>query len=198
MASSSVNTKQAKASSYWARPGRTAARTLASVSYCPHPDAVRRRQEAEAMRQQRSREHSEAQMLQAMGLKWWEGSLPANMVAVTTPRELDMLSRQAYAAGRGVLINYFQEDCYACRCLHKKLKQLAEDHPEVLFLKVNGSNEALRPVFAERGITKVPFFQCARDGELQKPFSASLDPEKLKNLREQLSALARSSAMVNA
>ncbi|GIL85677.1 hypothetical protein Vretimale_13254 [Volvox reticuliferus] len=137
------------------RQNRIALRVLASVSYCPHPDAVKRRQEAEALRQQRSREHSEDEMIQAMGLKWWEGSLPGNMIAVTTPRELDILSRQAYAAGRGVLINYFQEDCYACRCLHKKLKQLALDNPEVLFLKVNGSNEALRPVFEDAGVTKV-------------------------------------------
>ncbi|GIL85676.1 hypothetical protein Vretimale_13254 [Volvox reticuliferus] len=180
------------------RQNRIALRVLASVSYCPHPDAVKRRQEAEALRQQRSREHSEDEMIQAMGLKWWEGSLPGNMIAVTTPRELDILSRQAYAAGRGVLINYFQEDCYACRCLHKKLKQLALDNPEVLFLKVNGSNEALRPVFEDAGVTKVPFFHCVRDGYVLSRFSASLNPEKLALLRKELLAMARARKAVNA
>ncbi|GFR43295.1 hypothetical protein Agub_g4361 [Astrephomene gubernaculifera] len=160
-------------------------------SYSPHPDAIKRRQEAEAARRQRERERSEAQMKQAMGLKWWEGSLPPNMVAVATPRELDMLSRQASASGRTVLINFFQDDCYACRALHGKLKKLAMDHPEVLFLKVNGSTDALRPVFEENEVTKVPYFHCVRDGRVLSRFSASLNPEKLALLRNELLAAGR-------
>ncbi|GLC40978.1 hypothetical protein PLESTB_000960600 [Pleodorina starrii] len=201
MATSSVGV--AAKPTLWAKAPRQATRRrvrvfASSVSFCPHPDAVRRRQEAEALRQQRHREQSEAAMIQAMGLKWWEGTLPANMIAVATPRELETLTRQAFATGRAVLINYFQEDCYACRTLHKKLKQMALDNPEVLFLKVNGSNEALRPVFEEEGITKVPFFHCMRDGRVLSRFSASLNTEKLAHLRKEVVAIARAPQLVNA
>ena len=153
----------------------------------------------------------------------------------------------------------------ACRTLHPKLKKLAADHPEVLFLKVNGSREQLRPLFEAHGITKVrarprgraaagrrvmkpgrargvflgspcdvglrqsglglcdpgssacsavplnaaccgspraarpafaaatlqvPFFHAVRDGCVQSRFSASLSPEKLARLRQELQAAA--------
>jgi hypothetical protein len=117
----------------------------------------------------------------------WEGTLPANMIAVTTPRELELLSRQAFDAGRAVLINYFQEDCYACRCLHSKLKQMAVENPEVLFLKVNGSNESLRAVFEEQGVMKVRAHAlgpgcgpglASKDERLRTPLHAGVWPHK--------------------
>ncbi|KXZ45806.1 hypothetical protein GPECTOR_50g600 [Gonium pectorale] len=85
-------------------------------------------------------------------------------------------------------------------CLHTKLKKLAQEHPEILFLKVNGSNETLRPVFEEHGVTAVPFFLCIRDGRELSRFSASLSPEKLALLRRELmaAAAARQAALVAA
>lgn len=77
------------------------------------------------------------------------------MVVVATPREFETLSRQAYESERAVVINFFQEDCYACRTLHGKLRKLAEDHSNILFLKVNGSVEALHPLFKQHDVTKV-------------------------------------------
>ena len=138
----------------------------------------------------RAREMAEGHMLDAMGVKWYEGSLPPNMVVVRTPACVDLLTQRAAAEGRTVLLNFFQDDCYACRTLHPKLKKLAADHPEVLFLKVNGSREQLRPLFEAHGITKVPFFHAVRDGCVQSRFSASLSPEKLARLRQELQAAA--------
>ncbi|KAG2502090.1 hypothetical protein HYH03_000582 [Edaphochlamys debaryana] len=116
------------------------------------------------------------------------------MVAVTTPRELDLLAQKAMLQGRACLINFFQDDCYACRSLHTKLKKLAHDHPDVLFLKVNGSIEAMRPVFEKHGITKVPYFFCLRHGRILSRFSASLNPEKLAMLRKELVAALHATA----
>lgn len=155
---------------------------------CNHPDALKRRHEAESRRLARERERAEAYAKDAMGLKWWEGTLPPNMVLALSPSMLEILQQQANAAGRLCLINFFAEDCYTCRTLHAKLKKLAQEHSEVLFIKVNGSMEAMRPVFEHLGVTKVPYFMCVRDGDVVSSFTASLSPEKLALLRRELAA----------
>lgn len=156
--------------------------------FCPHPDALKRRQEAEQQRRQRERERAEAEAQEASGLKWWEGTLPANMINVLSAYQLDYLTHQANAEGKLVLMNFFTEDCFTCRTLHPKLKKIALDNPDVLFLKLNGSSEALRELFVQNRVTKVPLFQCVRNGWVRSSFSASLAPEKLAYLRAEIAA----------
>ncbi|PNH06124.1 Thioredoxin-like 2-1, chloroplastic [Tetrabaena socialis] len=165
----------------------TSVRVSASATYCTHPDALKRRLEAEADRHQRAAERAEAQMVAAAGLKWWEGALPPNMVVVGSSHQLQLLKETS----RPILINWFTEDCYSCRTLHVKLKKIAAENPEILFLKLNGSSEGLKPLFEMFGITKVPYFHVVLDGRVLSEFSASLNPEKLALLRKELRAAVR-------
>lgn len=77
---------------------------------------------------------------------------------------------------------------YVCRTLHPKLKKIAIDNPDMAILKVNGSSDALREVFARYHVTRVPYFKLIRGGKVRSSFSASLSPEKLALLRAEIAA----------
>jgi thiol-disulfide isomerase/thioredoxin len=42
------------------------------------------------------------------------------------------------AEGKLVVVNFFAPECYACKSMQPKLRQIARDNPDALFLKVNG------------------------------------------------------------
>lgn len=42
------------------------------------------------------------------------------------------------AAGKLVVVNFFAPECYACKSMQPKLRQIARDNPDAVFLKVNG------------------------------------------------------------
>lgn len=42
------------------------------------------------------------------------------------------------AAGKLVVVNFFAPECYACKSMQPKLRQIARDNPDAMFLKVNG------------------------------------------------------------
>lgn len=140
------------------------------------------------MRRQRDREREEYAAKEACGLKWWEGSLPNNVIVALSARQLDVLVQQANAENRLVMLNMFTEDCYVCRSLHPKLKKIALDNPDMTILKVNGSSDALREVFARYHVTRVPYFKLIRGGKVRSSFSASLSPERLALLRAEIAA----------
>ncbi|GAX84057.1 hypothetical protein CEUSTIGMA_g11481.t1 [Chlamydomonas eustigma] len=143
-----------------------------------HPDAIRRRQEAEERAMLRQKE---LQSLNSGG-KWWkdEGSVKL----VSSPQQLDNLIK---ASARLVVINFFAEDCYSCKSLHPKLKKIAESNLDVVFVKANGSNPEFASYFHEAGITAVPWFHMYRGGQLVASLSASLSPEKLATFRAHIS-----------
>ena len=63
---------------------------------------------------------------------------------------------------------------------------------QVQFLKVNGSNPALREVFEDNGVEKVPFFFIVDTrGRIVSRFSASLSPEKFAVLRREIANASR-------
>jgi hypothetical protein len=42
------------------------------------------------------------------------------------------------AAGKLVVVNFFAPECYACKSMQPKLRQIARDNLDAVFLKVNG------------------------------------------------------------
>lgn len=112
--------------------------------------------------------------------------MPSNVKILRTAQEFRLALHQY--RGKLLVVNFFTEDCYVCRTMHPKLKKIAGDNPDVVFAKMNGSDEALRPLFEELQITKVPFFHFYRDGTAVTKMSASLNPEKLAVFRAEIAA----------
>ena len=63
----------------------------------------------------------------------WEDAKPSNLISALTPEALQAeLSRSSQL----VVVDFFAPWCSACRRLFPKLLQLAENNPDVLFVKV--------------------------------------------------------------
>ena len=66
----------------------------------------------------------------------WEGAKPSNLISALTPEALQAeLARDSQL----VVVDFFAPWCSACRRLFPKLLQLAENNPDVLFVKVDFS-----------------------------------------------------------
>lgn len=144
-------------------------------------DIESRRLALAAERRQRAAERQ-----QEAEAKWWEVDCPSNMVNVSTVQELHSAIAAASSAGVLAVVNFFAEECYACRSLQPKLRQMARDAPEVAFIKVNGSKEELRAYCEQMDITRIPYFHLHRDGQRVAHFTANMQPEKLRLLRSQI------------
>eukprot|EP00195_Chlamydomonas_chlamydogama_P013575 CAMPEP_0202891400 /NCGR_PEP_ID=MMETSP1392-20130828/1463_1 /ASSEMBLY_ACC=CAM_ASM_000868 /TAXON_ID=225041 /ORGANISM="Chlamydomonas chlamydogama, Strain SAG 11-48b" /LENGTH=225 /DNA_ID=CAMNT_0049575139 /DNA_START=158 /DNA_END=835 /DNA_ORIENTATION=+ len=152
----------------------------------PHSDALRRRKEAEERARQREAELMRARDLESAGLKWWQGSMPDNMVVLANPEQfVDFLEIHK---SKLAIVNFFTEECYVCKTFYQKLKKIAADNPDVMFAKVNGSELQLRGLFDKLQITKVPLFQFYRNGVCVSQLTASLNPEKLAMFRAEIAA----------
>lgn len=168
-------------------PCATAAVSTSSTAY-EHTqmqalDVESRRLALAAERRQRAAEREQQAQAEA---KWWEVDCPSNMVNVTTVQELQAAIASATASGVLAVVNFFAEECYACRSLQPKLRQIARDAPEVAFIKVNGSNEELRVYCEQMGISRIPYFHLYRDGQRVSHFTANMRPEKLRLLRSEI------------
>lgn len=109
------------------------------------------------------------------------------MINVQTRQQLASEIEDACAAGKLVVVNFFSPECYACKSMQPKLRQIAQAAPDsILFLKVNGFIEDLREYCEEEGINKIPFFHFYKDGERVAAFTANMQPDKLKLLRAQI------------
>lgn len=160
----------------------------ASISLVsPHPDAIRRREEAEAQKATRDLERMLEKASEASGQKWWHLKEPLpNVFLVSTRADFEKLVSEATAARKLLVCNFFSENCYACRSLAPKFVRIATDNPDVWFVKLNGGEDSLQPMFEDFQITKVPFFQLYVDSQVVSQFSASLDPAKLAYLRMEI------------
>lgn len=85
----------------------------------------------------------------------FEGPQPANMHTVESADAYKALVAQANAEGRLLVAKFFTTDCWVCKSLHPKIKQLAAANPHILFAKLNGSNPQLVDMFHALGVTKV-------------------------------------------
>ncbi|CAK0753744.1 hypothetical protein CVIRNUC_002243 [Coccomyxa viridis] len=154
----------------------------AAVSSAPHaallsahPDAVRRRREAE-----QRRDETREQMEIARQASWYQGPAPSNFMHVD--------SREAFAeainAERLTVVDFFVPWCVACRRFHPALVKLAAKHPDCTFLAVNGSDPSLHDFVASLGVERLPYFQVFHAGKLLRQFAANLS--KIQYLRSQI------------
>lgn len=115
---------------------------------------------------------------------------PVNMRNVASLQELvdAVEAEQDPSTGRLVVVNYFAPECYACKSLQPKLRQIAANNPEVLFIKVNGLQGDLQQYCESMGITRIPYFHFYRFNKRVAEFTANLRPDKLSMLRAEIAA----------
>lgn len=120
----------------------------------------------------------------------WEVDCPANMINVGSLQELvdTVAAEQDPASGRLVVVNFFAPECYACKSLQPKLRQIAGNNPDVLFVKVNGLTGDLQAYCESMGITRIPYFHFYRANKRVAEFTANMRPEKLAMLRAEIAA----------
>ncbi|KAG5547232.1 hypothetical protein RHGRI_013039 [Rhododendron griersonianum] len=103
--------------------------------------------------------------------KWWERNPGPNMVDIHSTQEF--LRALSQAGERLVIVEFYGTWCASCRALFPKLCRTAEEHPEILFLKVNFDEN--KPMCKNLNVKVLPYFHFYRgaDGQLES-FSCSL------------------------
>lgn len=165
-------------------PAISISATMEMVAPRQHPDAVRRRAEAEKLQADRSAERQEERRQTQGGLKWWQA--PSAVRELQTQEEFQAALEAS--TERLVVVKYFAEDCYSCRSFMPKLNKLAAEHSGVEFVKLNGSQPEFQALLQQQGVSSAPWFHFFRGGELVASMTASINPDKLRNFRR---ALAR-------
>ncbi|GAB4853805.1 hypothetical protein Ancab_017999 [Ancistrocladus abbreviatus] len=114
--------------------------------------------------------------------KWWEKNAGPNMIDIHSTQEF--LSALSQAGDRLVLVEFYGTWCASCRALFPRLCRTAEEHPEILFLKVNFDEN--RPMCKNLNVKVLPYFHFYRgaDGQVDA-FSCSLAKfQKIKDAIE--------------
>ncbi|CAI8594624.1 unnamed protein product [Vicia faba] len=102
--------------------------------------------------------------------KWWEKNAP-NMVDIHSTQEF--LNALSQAEDRLVIVEFYGTWCASCRALFPKLCRTAEEHPEIVFLKVNFDEN--KPMCKSLNVKVLPYFHFYRGAEGQlESFSCSL------------------------
>ncbi|EEF48055.1 thioredoxin-like 2, chloroplastic [Ricinus communis] len=103
--------------------------------------------------------------------KWWERNAGPNMIDIHSTQEF--LSALSQAGDRLVIVEFYGTWCASCRALFPKLCRTAEEHPEILFLKVNFDEN--KPMCKSLNVKVLPYFHFYRGahGQLES-FSCSL------------------------
>ncbi|XP_010536860.1 PREDICTED: thioredoxin-like 2-1, chloroplastic [Tarenaya hassleriana] len=111
--------------------------------------------------------------------KWWEKNGGPNMIDIHSTE--DFLNALKEAGDRLVIVDFYGTWCASCRALFPKLCKTAEEHPEILFLKVNFDEN--KPLCKSLNVKVLPYFHFYRGAEGQiESFSCSL--AKFGKLRE--------------
>lgn len=113
--------------------------------------------------------------------KWWEKNA-ANMTDIHSTQEF--LTALSEAGDRLVIVEFYGTWCASCRALFPRLCRLADEHPEIVFLKVNFDEN--KPMCKSLNVKVLPFFHFYRgaDGQLES-FSCSLAKfQKIKDAIE--------------
>ncbi|XAR67170.1 Peptide-N(4)-(N-acetyl-beta-glucosaminyl)asparagine amidase [Bertholletia excelsa] len=115
--------------------------------------------------------------------KWWEKNAGPNMVDIHSTQEF--LSALSQAGDRLVIVEFYGSWCASCRALFPKLCRTAEEHPEILFLKVNFDEN--KPMCKNLNVKVLPYFHFYRgaDGQLES-FSCSL--AKFQKIKDAIAA----------
>lgn len=103
--------------------------------------------------------------------KWWEKNAGPNMIDIHSTQEF--LGALSQAGDKLVIVEFYGTWCASCRALFPKLCRTAEEHPEILFLKVNFDEN--KPMCKNLNVKVLPYFHFYRgaDGQLES-FSCSL------------------------
>ncbi|KAJ7969474.1 thioredoxin-like 2, chloroplastic [Quillaja saponaria] len=96
--------------------------------------------------------------------KWWEKNAP-NMIDIHSTDEF--LSALGEAGDRLVIVEFYGTWCSSCRALFPKLCRTAEEHLDILFLKVNFDEN--KPMCKSMNVKVLPYFHfyCGADGQLE-------------------------------
>ncbi|PSS01969.1 Thioredoxin-like [Actinidia chinensis var. chinensis] len=115
--------------------------------------------------------------------KWWEKSAGPNMIDIHSTQEF--LSALSQAGERLVIVEFYGTWCASCRALFPKLCKTAEEHPEIMFLKVNFDEN--KPMCKNLNVKVLPYFHFYRgaDGQLES-FSCSL--AKFQKIKDAIQA----------
>ncbi|XP_073276903.1 thioredoxin-like 2, chloroplastic [Primulina huaijiensis] len=103
--------------------------------------------------------------------KWWERNAGPNMIDIHSTQEF--LNALSQAGDKLVIVEFYGTWCASCRALFPKLCRTAEEHPDILFLKVNFDEN--KPMCKSLNVKVLPNFHFYRgaDGQLEA-FSCSL------------------------
>ncbi|MBA0708744.1 hypothetical protein Golax_023839 [Gossypium laxum] len=114
--------------------------------------------------------------------KWWERNAGPNMIDIHSTKEF--ISALSEAGDRLVIVEFYGTWCASCRALFPKLCRTAQEHPEIIFLKVNFDEN--KPMCKTLNVKVLPYFHFYRgaDGQLES-FSCSLAKfQKIKDAIE--------------
>lgn len=113
------------------------------------------------------------------GQKWWEKNAGPNMIDVHSTEEF--ISALSSAGEQLVIVDFYGTWCGSCRALFPKLCKLAEEHRDIIFLKVNFDEN--KPMCKRLNVRVLPYFHFYRgaDGQLES-FSCSL--AKLQKIKD--------------
>ncbi|CAK9134943.1 unnamed protein product [Ilex paraguariensis] len=103
--------------------------------------------------------------------KWWEKNAGPNMIDIHSTQEF--LSCLSQAGDRLVIVEFYGTWCASCRALFPKFCRTAQEHSEILFLKVNFDEN--KRMCKNLNVKVLPYFHFYRgaDGQLES-FSCSL------------------------
>jgi thioredoxin-like negative regulator of GroEL len=110
----------------------------------------------------------------AKSAAWWEGAMPQNMMQVTSMEELTTMLDLHQQAGKLVIVNFWAPWCQACKSMYPKLKQIAEQHLDVMYIKVNTGEEPLLSIAQSHGVNRLPYFKFYTAGACVNEFSLNL------------------------
>ncbi|KAG8495543.1 hypothetical protein CXB51_013326 [Gossypium anomalum] len=120
-----------------------------------------------------------ATMTETSKPKWWEKNAGPNMIDIHSTQEFTTALNEA--GDRLVIVEFYGTWCASCRALFPKLCKTAQEHPEILFLKVDfDENKAM---CKSLNVKVLPYFHFYRGahGQLES-FSCSL--VKFKKLKD--------------
>eukprot|EP00890_Picochlorum_soloecismus_P000592 jgi/Picsp_1/1533/NSC_05011-R1_thioredoxin-like 1-2 len=125
-----------------------------------------------ALRSHESRQaiENEVQKLLEKENAWYRSEAPPNVVHVKSEKHLKSL----VMSERDIVIDFFSPGCLGCKAMWPKVKKLARQNPEIIFAKVNTTDEGLMQIAEGLKVQKLPWFLLFSSGEMVASLTANL------------------------